>query len=548
MFDLHVAERWLDLPLPAWHRIHDTKLMLSYVEPYAPDFSLKASAERLLNMRPTERDRLQEWMVLNIPEARRKPTAWGEYIAQAPAQLVQPYADGDCVRTQRLFEHSWQYCAEHKMLEAYDRDRQLLPILLRNSQRGVPVNLQLLEKDYLTYREALVRADQWLKQRLHLPKDANVDSDAQMAEAFLRCNIVTGFKLTPKSHRLSLSKDNLTIDMVRDKCVWQVFSYRKKLSTCLGTFFESWLEQARETEGVLHVRWNQVRGEGGGACTGRMSTNDPNLLNLPKQWQKAIDEGYKHPGFVHGLPRLPFMRRYLIAGNGCLWGRRDYNQQELRILAHFEHGDLLRRYKANPRLDIHEAVRQGLFDLLQLKLTRDSIKIINFADIYGSGTAALARRINVDIGTAHRIRIAKNRLLPGVQYLAVDIKRLAKNGEAIRTWGGRVYYCQPPAFSKKYQCMMNFEYKLLNYLIQGSAADCIKQSIINYDQHPRRRGEWLVAVHDENDVALPDSNSGVRHEMQVLREAMEAVQFDVPMLTDGEVGPSCGELEKWRDP
>jgi DNA polymerase I-like protein with 3'-5' exonuclease and polymerase domains len=174
----------------------------------------------------------------------------------------------------------------------------------------------------------------------------------------------------------------------------------------------------------------------------------------------------------------------------------------------------------------------------RLTLSREIVKSLNFADIYGRGLAAQAGDMKVDIAIAQQIRAAKNKLLPGVQYLAAEIQKLAKAGGAIRTWGRRIYFCEPPAFNGKYQRMMTFEYKLLNHLIQGSAADCIKQSIINCDQHPRRRGEWLVAVHDENNVALPSSNGGIRHEMQVLPEAMEAVQFDVPMLTDGQVGPS----------
>jgi hypothetical protein len=80
-------------------------------------------------MRPTERDRLQQWIVRNISEARRRPSHWGAYIAQAPAQLVKPYANTDCLLTERLFEHLWQYCANYEMLPAYDRDRQLLPSL-----------------------------------------------------------------------------------------------------------------------------------------------------------------------------------------------------------------------------------------------------------------------------------------------------------------------------------------------------------------------------------------------------------------------------------
>ena len=103
-FDLMVAERHLGLPLPPWHRIHDTRFLLSYVDPYSNDYSLKASAQRLLGVQAEQSDQLREWIVSNIPEAHRQPKQWAAYIAQAPGKLVEPYACGDVERTEQLFK------------------------------------------------------------------------------------------------------------------------------------------------------------------------------------------------------------------------------------------------------------------------------------------------------------------------------------------------------------------------------------------------------------------------------------------------------------
>jgi DNA polymerase I-like protein with 3'-5' exonuclease and polymerase domains len=94
---------------------------------------------------------------------------------------------------------------------------------------------------------------------------------------------------------------------------------------------------------------------------------------------------------------------------------------------------------------------------------------------------------------------------------------------------------------------MTFEYKLISYLIQGSGADVIKEAIIRYYDHPKRREELNVTVYDEIDIDLPMSDRGARQEMSVLRECMQSIECDVPMLSDGEVGPNWGTLEALKE-
>jgi DNA polymerase I-like protein with 3'-5' exonuclease and polymerase domains len=90
---------------------------------------------------------------------------------------------------------------------------------------------------------------------------------------------------------------------------------------------------------------------------------------------------------------------------------------------------------------------------------------------------------------------------------------------------------------------MTFEYKLISSLIQGSGADVIKEAIIRYDEHPKRTEELIVTVYDEVDIDLPLSVKGARQEMTVLRDCMQSIEMDIPMLSDGEVGPSWGTLK-----
>jgi DNA polymerase I-like protein with 3'-5' exonuclease and polymerase domains len=122
---------------------------------------------------------------------------------------------------------------------------------------------------------------------------------------------------------------------------------------------------------------------------------------------------------------------------------------------------------------------------------------------------------------------------------------MGRRGEPVRTWGGRLYYAETPRVAKsgaREGEVLTFEYKLLNYLIQGSAADCTKEAIIRYHDVTPRASHMLVTVHDEINISAPKKEW--EKEDKILKDAMESIKFDVPMLTDRKVGPSWGDLKE----
>ena len=555
MFDQDVAETHWGIPLLPWERYHDTMFLLFLNDPHAPTLALKPSAERYLGVAPEEQDRMYEWIIANVPEAKRKPSTAGAYIARCPYQIVKPYHKGDLTRTGGLFDFLYPLVVDAGMGEAYDRERKLMPILLRNARQGMRVDVAGLERDLPLLQEGVRRADEWLRRRLG---DINIDSNRQLAEALLAKGVVSDLARTPKG-QLSVSKKTLTIDKFKDKRVYQALTYRGQASTSLTMFMEPWIEMARH-DGLLHGDWSQVRASknGGdtskGARSGRIICSKPNLLNIPKKWKKAIVAGYVHPDFIK-VPPLPFMRKYVLPHKGKQWGRRDMNQQEVRIFGHYEEGPVMQGFLANPRFDMHEGVRlaeeQALVSAgLRTEFDRDSAKTTVFGAFYGQGLPGLMESLKLpesqkDLGRV--IHRALHSAAPSINELSGALKALAKQGQPIRTWGGRLYYCEPPQYSEKYGRDMTFEYKLISYLIQGSGADITKEAIIRYYDNPQRGEEMIVTVYDEVDINLPLSKSGARHEMRVLRESIESIELDVPMLSDGEVGPNWGTLEEFKD-
>lgn len=549
-FDLDVAqEHWKVGPV-SWDRVHDTLYLLFLDDPHQRELSLKPSSERLLNMPPEERDSVNDWIMAHKKELEaatgekvNKKNA-GAFISYVPAQIVGPYANGDVTRTKKLFDLLYTGVMDSGMGEAYDRERRVMPILLENERKGIRVDVVSLERDVAIYERALKYADDWLRKRLG-NKDIDFEKDDQVAKALKASGVVTEFVQTATG-KDSVSKKNLTPDMFNDKRVAQVLGYRNRLVTCLGTFMRNWLHMAGINNGWMSTNWNQVRNADKGLAgtrTGRLSSSSPNFMNMPKAWEGKGD-GYEHPKFLRALPPLPMLRNYILPDkDGWQWLHRDYNQQELRILGHFEDGALMNAYNDDPRLDVHTFVQEQIKSIFGLDVPRSKTKTLNFGMLYGMGLGALAEQMDTTMDEAKRLKKAQLSTMPGLKALNDGIIEGANNDEPIRTWGGRLYYKEPPVKLNTGRTI-DFGYKLLNYLIQGSAADCTKQALINYDEL-KRDGRFLVTVHDEINITAPAR--AAKKEMALLREAMHAVKFDVPMLSDAKMGDRWGTITKYED-
>lgn len=547
-FDVDVAETHCAVKRLEWSMYHDTLFLIFLYDPHARTFSLKPSAEKILGITPDERDAVRDWVMEHKREIEHKygktltPKEWGAYISEAPGKLVGRYAQGDVIRTLKLFKHLYPQIAEAGMLEAYDRERKLMPILLENERVGMRVDVNTLEHDVKEYRVCLEYADQWLRKKLRAPS-LNVDSDADMAAALRSAGVVTNFVKTPTG-KDSVSKANLTHDLFTDKQVFRVFGYRNRLTTCLKMFMEPWLLGAN-AENYISTSWNQVRqsssGGNNGTRTGRPSTSSPNFLNLSKSFYDKND-GYEHPLRLPTLRELPLVRRYILPDKGHVFLHRDYSQQELRLLAYFENDKLLTAYKANPRLDIHEYVGNAIQQITGKHLERRFVKILNFGLLYGMGLGKLAQAMDIEVKDARLIKNAQLKALPGLRTLQHDIEERANVNEPIHTIGGRAYYEEDPIIINGRK--ISFVYKLLNYLIQGSAADVTKDALIRYDAL-RKSGRFLVTVYDEINVSAPRSEW--KQEMARLRKAMEEFDIDVPMLSDGKYGPSWANLKPYKE-
>ena len=523
-FDMEVARQHFGLPYPKDAlNIHDTMFLIYLYDAHAPSLSLKPSAERILGIPPDEQNALQA----HLRSMRLKDYDY----AKVSGEIVAPYANGDTFRTRKLYEVLLDHVNKHGMLPAYRREQKLAPILSANEVDGIRIDLEGLETDLLSWEETYARIT---SQLLSVIGDCNPDSAAELGKALLTSGFAKeeDFALTPTG-KLSMSKASIA-GAVKDAELVRLLGYRGNLKTTLTTFMRPWQRIASECSGRLHPQFNQVRGDVYGTRTGRLSSSNPNFQNVPTEFRGEPPPGY---------PTLPFMRKYILPDDGDILVASDFNGQEMRITAHFAEGRAAEIYRNNPRADFHQVVANLLKEEAGLTLSRKDVKTVGFSLIYGSGVSALAELLSVDRGTASRIKSHYFEALPGFGELMHDVSSRGAAGLPVKTWGGRYIYAEPPKMVGNQH--WTFEYKLLNHLIQGSAADQTKEAIINAGYKTKHR-RFLATVHDENVYSCAPNL--LAHEVEEIQSSMEDQSgWDVPFRAEVEVGPNWHDLTPWEE-
>lgn len=533
-FDVSVAIAHMDLPMPHWERINDTMYLLFFNDPYSTNLSLKPNAEALLDLPPDEQEDLFRWIVNHCPVRTAKET--GAWIFAAPGDLVGKYAEGDTDRTYLLYEKLWPSIESRLMVPAYRREQRIMPIAYYSEKRGVRVDVEKLATDLEKYETALLKCESMIMKKLKV-KELDFGKKDELANAIEAAGFIDQWVLTPTGRR-STAKDALERSITNPD-ILHLLRYRGALAGCLQTFARPWFELA-QSDGRIHTSWNQVRSHASdskdsrGSRTGRFSASKPSLMNVTNEHTIAIPDG---------LPPPPLMREYLLPEEGHVWLKRDFSSQEVRILAHFEDGALMEAYRENPRLDPHQTGREKIAEITSVTYPRKDVKITGFSIIYGSGVPSLAEQLGRPREEAKAIKDAYLAAFPGIKMLQTNVSNRGRSGKSIRTWGGREYYVEPPKIinGKK----MDFSYKLLNYLIQGSAADQTKQCLCDWDERRAPDDVFLATVHDELNISAPAEDW--QTSMRVLQECMDQDLFDTPMRSEGFVGPNWYAVEAVHD-
>lgn len=546
-FDLDVSEEHVGIPWPDADMFEDTMILAYLDDPHNRNIDLKSLSVKYLNRPPSERDELKEWILANVKVNGKpvKPSKWGAHICDAPGDLVGKYACADVEMTAGIFDVLYEKVKAAGMLQAYHREKAVLKVLKDMEKYGIPVDAARLHKDCGIYDDLLNKVDDWI--RKYLGADFDMDKKTQLANALEDSGKASNWALTPTGQR-STSKEAIR-NAIDDETLVDMLDYRSTLANYVRNFMGPWVTMSLET-GRIFTQWNSTKQEeGGGSRTGRLSST-PNLQNVPndEKWAEANARFAKIYKKFKWLKPLPHVRGYIVAPEGWVFIDRDFSQQEPRVLAHFEDGALCEAYKENPRMDVYKFALKMIYEMTGIVLhadpdfARKMMKTIILAIMYGVGNGKLAIKLGVDVKEAVRFKKAILRALPGLKELTDDLKRRGQAGESMRTWGGRVYYAEPSRMINDQ--WRDFYYKLVNYLIQGSSADLTKEAMIRYAR-TTKHGVLLLQVHDQLTALVPVKYA--KQEMKILKDAMDLLELDAPLVSDGSIGRNWGELEAYND-
>ncbi|MBA4377161.1 MAG: hypothetical protein C0395_00600 [Gemmatimonas sp.] len=291
----------------------------------------------------------------------------------------------------------------------------------------------------------------------------------------------------------------------------------------MGTYVDALVQLVNRDDGLVHTSFNQAV-----AATGRLSSSDPNLQNIPVRTENG---------------RL-IRRAFVPRDPGAVFLSADYSQIELRLLAHLSgDAELIATFHAAG--DVHRRTAALINGLPEAEVTtqmRSRAKAINFGVIYGMGARALARRITVSVREAAAFIDAYFRTYPGVRDYVAATREAARRDGFVTTMSGRRRPL-PDIASDDPRRRSLAERMAVNTPIQGAAADLIKQAMLRVDRELRHGGSralLLLQVHDELLLEVPrDELADVS---ALVRAAMERVAtLAVPLVVDVHDGADWAE-------
>ena len=396
-------------------------------------------------------------------------------------------------------------------------DLPLAPVLARMEAAGVLVDQRELETISARAQEEISRLERQIYELAGF--EFKINSPQQLAEVlFDRLNLYPPRKTRARIRSTAaevLEELALVHELPR-----KVLEYRE-LAKLKSTYADALPRLIHRSTGRLHTRFNQT-----GTATGRLSSSNPNLQNIPVRSELGRE-----------------IRAAFVASPGHVLLSADYSQIELRILAHLSEDPIL--IEAFQRgEDIHSRTAQEVFGLAAFAQTREHrrvAKVINFGVIYGLSAFGLAQQLAIETKEAAKFIAAYFERYSGVRkYLDAQIARV-RNTLVSKTLFGRT---RPiPEINSPQVNLRNFaERTAMNTPMQGSAADLIKMAMIELDG--RLAGAWqsrmILQVHDELLLEVPEKELPVVTKM--VKEVMESVfRLAVPLVVETKWGPN------WRD-
>ena len=444
-----------------------------------------------------------------------------------PSMFVGQYAERDAESTLKLWHRMKVELSDQDLWTIFDTETRLFPCLVDMRFKGVRVDVERADK----IKKELMDKENKIINKIKDLTGISVElwSAASIAKVFDALKLP--YDRTEKTGAPSFTKNFLSN---HPNEIAQGISYAREINKAHTTFIDTIVKHSHK--GRIHADINQIRSDQGGTVTGRFSMSNPNLQQIPVR--------HKELG--------PLIRSLFIPEENHKWGVFDYSQQEPRILVHYAKlqkldgiDEIANAYKSG-EADFHSAVAK------MAGIERSQAKTINLGLMYGMGKNKLMAELGLMKEAAEKLIAQYHAKAPFIKQLMQAVSRRADDSGRIRTLGGRVCHFdlwEPTTFGagmpkphvealKEYGHGIKRAgtYKALNRLIQGSAADMTKLSIIALSENgiiPH------IQIHDELDVSVEHSEQA----KQIVEIMESAIKLEIPNKVDYECGSNWGDIK-----
>ena len=435
---------------------------------------------------------------------------------QIDLEQAAPYAAEDADITLRLHQALWPRLEQTPALASLLEELEipLVPVLSRIERNGVRIDVKMLKKQ----SGELSKKMHELEQRAYeiAGHSFNLGSPKQIGEVFFTELELPVVAKTPKG--APSTAESVLVELAEQGHeLPSVILEHRGLSKLKSTYTDKLPEMVNAETGRVHTSYHQAV-----AATGRLSSSDPNLQNIPVR----SEEGRR-------------IRQAFVPEPGWKMVAADYSQIELRIMAHLS-GDegLLKAFSAGE--DIHRATAAEVFGVSLDQVNGDqrrSAKAINFGLIYGMSAFGLARQLGIERGAAQEYVDLYFQRYPGVASFMDRIREQAHEQGYVETLFGRRLYL-PDINARNHQRRTAAERTAINAPMQGTAADIIKRAMLTVDSWIEQEAppvRLLMQVHDE--LVLEVESGFVDQAKARLSDCMQgAASLDVPLLVEVGVG------------
>jgi len=445
-------------------------------------------------------------------------------MAEVAVRHAASYAAADAVVTMKAVNYLRNELEQLAMTNLYfDIEMPIIPIIADMQRTGVALDVPYLREMSQRLDEKMSAVEKTIYD-LGQSGKFNINSPKQLNEVlFDKLKLpVEGLKKTSHGY----STDVYTLEALQSEhpIAEHILDYRE-LSKLKSTYVDALPELVNPKTGRVHTSYNQA-----GAATGRFSSSNPNLQNIPIRTELGRE-----------------VRRTFIAPEGFQLLAVDYSQIELRVMAHISEDETLKAAFAQGQ-DIHRATAAAVYGVQPADVTyeqRNFAKRVNFGLMYGMGAFRLARDSELTLSEAESFIKTYFERLPGVERYIENTKQFAQQHGFVKTLLGRKrYFRQLQAGASGRQAAAELR-AAINMPIQGTAADILKLAMIQLHRELAEQGlraKMILQVHDELVLEVPQDEVDSTTQL-VVRVMQNAYQLHVPLVANASIGQNWLDME-----